>query len=294
MQKAAREIPRRLFCVSILFFLTSSGAGVSHSAPYGRAPEEKTNKAVKGPPGKLTGIFAARLLGFFSASPPFARGAVLPLKKGRARGFPARVSCHSKGPRRGPGKIYKIEGGHMARKSKAFDHSKYANWIDPATAQPYERNAKIHTDKQVQNIVNSIQRFGWQQDTVLTADNVLVIGHGRRLAALKIGCEMPYHRIDKKADALTDADIRELRIADNQTNAETGMDFSELEAEIEDLSFDGFDFDFGIVNLNEEFDESDLDDDTEKSNVIVNNIAKIFLLISVLLSLFYSIKNILN
>jgi hypothetical protein len=57
---------------------------------------------------------------------------------------------------------------------------------------------------------------------------------------------MPYHRIDKKADALTDADIRELRIADNQTNAETGMDFSALEAEIEDLSFDGFDFDFPV------------------------------------------------
>ena len=114
----------------------------------------------------------------------------------------------------------------MAKKSRAFDKSKYQNWIDPATVQPYERNAKIHTDKQVQNIVNSIERFGWQQDAVLTADNVLVIGHGRRLAALKIGCEMPYHRIDKKADALTDADIRELRIADNQTNAETGMDFS--------------------------------------------------------------------
>jgi ParB-like chromosome segregation protein Spo0J len=139
-----------------------------------------------------------------------------------------------------------MRGEIMAKKSKAFDHSKYANWIDPATVQPYERNAKIHTDKQVQNIVNSIQRFGWQQDTVLTADNVLVIGHGRRLAALKIGCEMPFHRIDKKADALTDADIRELRIADNQTNAETGMDFSELEAEIEDLTFDGFDFDFGL------------------------------------------------
>lgn len=127
---------------------------------------------------------------------------------------------------------------------KEFDKSKYQNWIDPAQVKPYERNAKIHTEKQIDNIANSIRRFGWQQDTVLTADNVLVIGHGRRLAALKLGCEMPYHRIDKTADALTDADIRELRIADNQTNAETGMDFEALEAELEDLSFDGFDFDF--------------------------------------------------
>ena len=143
-------------------------------------------------------------------------------------------------------------------KSKAFDHSKYPNWIDPNQVTPYERNAKKHDDRQIKNICTSIRRFGWQQDTVLTTDNVLVIGHGRRLAALKLGCEMPYHVIDKTADELTDEDIRELRIADNQTNAETGMDFSTLEAEIEDLSFDGFDFDFGF----------DFDDEEEPSEIV--------------------------
>lgn len=131
-------------------------------------------------------------------------------------------------------------------KSKAFDKSKYTNWIDPNQVTPYERNAKIHTDKQINNICTSIRRFGWQQDTVITSDNVLVIGHCRRLAAIKLGCEMPYHVIDKTADELTDEDIRELRIADNQTNAETGMDFSVLDEEIGDLDFDGFDFDFWL------------------------------------------------
>ena len=131
-------------------------------------------------------------------------------------------------------------------KSKAFDHSKYAHWIDPDAVTPYEKNAKIHTDKQIKNIVNSIKRFGWQQDTVITADNVLVIGHGRRLAALQLGCEMPYHVIDKTADELTEEDIRELRIADNQTNAETGFDFDTLADDIDGLDFEGFDFDFGI------------------------------------------------
>ena len=132
----------------------------------------------------------------------------------------------------------------MAKKSRAFDHSKYQFWIRPEEVEPYEKNAKVHNDRQIKNIVNSIRRFGWQQDVVITSDNVLVIGHGRRLAALKIGCEMPYHRIDKAADELTDKDIRELRIADNQTNAETGLDFDMLNIEIEDLDFDGFDFDF--------------------------------------------------
>jgi hypothetical protein len=132
-------------------------------------------------------------------------------------------------------------------KNKAFDHSKYKDWIDPNMVIPYEKNAKQHTDRQIKNIANSIRRFGWQQDTVLTTDNVLVIGHGRRLAALKLGCEMPYHVIDKTADELTDEDIRELRIADNQTNAETGLDLSMLDMEIGDLEFEGFDFDFGIT-----------------------------------------------
>ena len=131
-------------------------------------------------------------------------------------------------------------------KNRAFDHSKYQHWIDPNEVTEYKNNAKIHTEKQIKNICTSIRRFGWQQDTVLTTDNVLVIGHGRRLAALKLGCEMPYHVIDKTADELTDEDIRELRIADNQTNAETGLDFDTLNIEIEDLDFDGFDFDFGI------------------------------------------------
>ena len=146
-------------------------------------------------------------------------------------------------------------------KERMLDHSKYKLWIDPAKVIPYEKNAKIHTDKQIENIANSIKRFGWQQDTVLTKDNVLVIGHGRRLAAIEIGCEMPYHVIDKNADELTDEDIRELRIADNQTNAETGFDFDILGEDIEGLDFEGFDFDFGIEIEDKENYDTDVTED---------------------------------
>jgi hypothetical protein len=115
MQKAARETPGRLFCVSILFFLTSSGAGVSHSAPYGRAPEVKNKLAVKGPPIDSSREFLRR--GFWGFSPrrlpsPVAR--FCRLKKVGRGVFPRGLSCHSKGPRRGPGKIFQIEGGRMA------------------------------------------------------------------------------------------------------------------------------------------------------------------------------------
>ena len=43
--------------------------------------------------------------------------------------------------------------------------------------KPYERNSKIHTEKQIENICTSIRKAGWQQDTVITSDKVLVIGH---------------------------------------------------------------------------------------------------------------------
>lgn len=133
-------------------------------------------------------------------------------------------------------------------KNRAFDKSHYADWRDPHELVPYGKNAKIHDDKQVKNIANSIRRFGWQQEAVITSDNVLVIGHGRRLAAINIGCEIPVKVIDKEADELTDKDIRELRIADNLTN-ESPWDLDLLTGELADLDFEGFDFD---VELDEE------------------------------------------
>lgn len=148
-------------------------------------------------------------------------------------------------------------------KDRVNDHSKYPNWIDPNEVSEYPRNAKIHTEKQIENICNSIRKAGWQQDTVITADKVLVIGHGRRLAVIRLGCQMPYHMIDKAADELTEEDIRELRIADNETNRETGYDFDVLEQELEDLDFDGYDFDFGM--------EDDAEDEEEEEDAAVDD-----------------------
>lgn len=137
--------------------------------------------------------------------------------------------------------------------SREHDHSHYRDWIDPNAVVPYEKNAKDHTDKQIKNLVNSIRRFGWQQDAAITKDGVCVIGHGRRLAAIQLGCEMPYHMINKNADELTEEDIRELRIADNQIASETGVLLDNLREELSDLDFDGFDFDFDLPESEMEY-----------------------------------------
>ena len=120
------------------------------------------------------------------------------------------------------------------------------------TLTPYERNTKLHDQKQIDNVANSIQRFGWQQPIVIDEQGVVVIGHCRLLAAKKLGMEEVPVTV---ASGLTEDEIRELRIADNKTN-ESAWDFAALEAELADLSFDGFDLDLGTKETeNEEDDE---------------------------------------
>lgn len=110
--------------------------------------------------------------------------------------------------------------------------------------RPYERNAKKHPQEQVEHIANSIREFGFRQPLVIDKDGVLVIGHGRLLAAKKLGMtEVPCVR----ADDLTDEQIKALRLADNKTN-ESEWDFSLLDAELDeilniDMSEFGFDLD---------------------------------------------------
>jgi len=108
--------------------------------------------------------------------------------------------------------------------------------------KPYSRNAKKHPDEQVDHIANSIREFGFRQPLVIDRDGVLVIGHGRLLAAKKLGLEtVPCVR----ADDLTDEQIKALRLADNKTN-ESGWDFAALEEELNELEaeFDMSEFGF--------------------------------------------------
>lgn len=110
---------------------------------------------------------------------------------------------------------------------------------------PYEHNAKQHPEKQVEHIANSIREFGFRQPIVVDAENVVVIGHGRLLAAQKLGLEaVPVVR----ADDLTEEQIKALRLADNKTN-ESEWDFGELEAELADLALDFDMSEFGFEDI---------------------------------------------
>ena len=108
---------------------------------------------------------------------------------------------------------------------------------------PYERNQKDHSDAQVEQIAVSLRRFGWRQPIVVDARGVIVIGHGRWLAAKKLGLDtVP---VVDAAD-LTADEIRELRIIDNRLNESPWNDF--LAEDLQELTFEGFGDLFGEQN----------------------------------------------
>lgn len=80
---------------------------------------------------------------------------------------------------------------------------------------PYENNAKVHNEAQIQRVAVSIQRFGWAQPLVIDNKNNLIIGHCRLLAAKRLGMiEAP---VVRKVD-LTEEEVLALRLADNKLN----------------------------------------------------------------------------
>ena len=107
---------------------------------------------------------------------------------------------------------------------------------------PYEKNAKKHDDRQVTQIANSLKRFGWQQPIVIDKDNVVVIGHGRLMAAKRLGmAEVPVTMADK----LSKKEIKALRLADNKLN-ESPWDDDLLNLDLDDIGLDIDMADFGF------------------------------------------------
>ena len=101
--------------------------------------------------------------------------------------------------------------------------------------QPYGKNAKKHPDKQVQQIADSIQTFGWAQPIVVDKDKVIIAGHGRYAAAHFLGLQtVPVLMLNLSEDK-----AKAYRLADNKLN-ESAWDDSILIAELKELDAIGF------------------------------------------------------
>jgi ParB-like chromosome segregation protein Spo0J len=108
---------------------------------------------------------------------------------------------------------------------------------------PYEKNAKLHPQEQIDKLMDNIQRYGWTQPIVVDADGVIIIGHGRREAARQMGLKKVQVIV---RDDLTKQQVKALRIADNKvtsTEYDTDLmleDLAELFGDAEELGLDGF------------------------------------------------------
>lgn len=126
---------------------------------------------------------------------------------------------------------------------------------NPADLIPYEKNAKKHDEKQIKNVARSIEQYGFAQPVVIDTDNVIVIGHCRVLAALRLKLnEIPC----VCADHLTPEQVNALRVVDNKSN-ESDWDMDILSDIFADLDLDGFDFEFGIQTPEDGFSDDELE-----------------------------------
>ena len=112
--------------------------------------------------------------------------------------------------------------------------------------RPYERNARTHSDDQVQRIAASITEFGFNAPILVDDSDGIIAGHGRLLAAQRLGmAEVPVIVLDH----LTDAQRRAYVLADNKLAELAGWDQELLGAELLDLQAD--DFDLSLIGFSE-------------------------------------------
>ena len=106
--------------------------------------------------------------------------------------------------------------------------------------RPYERNPRTHSDAQVDQIAASMVEFGWTNPVLVDEQGGILAGHGRLLAARKLGLnEVPVIRFEH----LSEAQKRAYLIADNQLALQAGWSEELLAAQLAWLRDESFDLD---------------------------------------------------
>src|SRR5262245_31000536 len=112
--------------------------------------------------------------------------------------------------------------------------------------RPYENNPRLN-DAGVDAVAESIKAFGFRQPVVVDEDGVIIVGHTRYKAALKLGMsEVPVH----VAVGLSPAQARAYRIADNQTATLSAWDDDKLPLELIELQ--KLDFDLSLTGFGDD------------------------------------------
>ena len=116
-----------------------------------------------------------------------------------------------------------------------------------ASLIPYARNSRTHSDEQVSQIAASIKEWGWTVPVLIEPDGGLIAGHGRIMAAQKLGIDEVPCMI---AEGWTEAQRRAYIIADNKLALNAGWDDEMLRVEIGELG--DLDFDLSLTGFGED------------------------------------------
>lgn len=113
---------------------------------------------------------------------------------------------------------------------------------------PYARNSRTHSAEQIAQIAASIREFGWTNPVLIDGENGIIAGHGRVLAAHKLGeTQVPTIELSHMSDTQKRAYI----IADNKLALNAGWDDEMLALEIDELKEAGYDIGLTGFNIDE-------------------------------------------
>jgi ParB-like chromosome segregation protein Spo0J len=115
-----------------------------------------------------------------------------------------------------------------------------------AELSPYPKNPRRHSDAQIAAIAGSIAAFGFNVPLLIDSNGMLIAGHGRYLAALKLGLDTApviildhLSEIEKRAYLLADNKLAELSDWDDDTLASELAELKNADIDLGDLGFGG-------------------------------------------------------
>lgn len=115
---------------------------------------------------------------------------------------------------------------------------------------PYENNARLHSEEQIEKIINSIKEFGFINPVIIDENNMILVGHGRVTAAAKTGLkEVPCIKVEN----LTNDQKKAYILADNKLSDLSEWDYNLLNFELETIDLDMELFGFEIEDISDDF-----------------------------------------
>lgn len=123
----------------------------------------------------------------------------------------------------------------------------------------YENNPR-NNEAAIDAVAKSIEEFGFKVPIVITKENIIIAGHTRLKASLKLGLATVPCIV---ADDLTEGQIKAFRLADNKTAELASWDFTKLESELESIEMDMSVF--GFEDLESKVPDNATDDDFDPS-----------------------------